>query len=52
MIIHKNTPSVGYNQWLKHLYTQLNKPTNQNLTKVPKFWSQLIRNVIIKLWVL
>ena len=24
------------NQWLKRLNTQLNKPTNQNLIKVPK----------------
>ena len=30
------TPSVDYNQWLKGLDTQLNKPTNQNPLKVPK----------------
>ena len=29
-------PFVDYNLWLKRLDTQLNKPTNQNSTKVPK----------------
>ena len=31
-----NIHSVDYNSWLKGLDTQLNKPTNQNLLKVPK----------------
>ena len=31
--IHKITPSADQNQWLKHLKTQLNEPTNQNLLK-------------------
>ena len=30
------THSVDKNYWLKSLNTQLNKPTNQNTTKVPK----------------
>ena len=30
------TPSVDYNNWLKHLDTQLNEPTNQNSIKVLK----------------
>ena len=36
MMVHKNTPSVYYNKWLKHLDTQLNGSTNQNSIKVPK----------------
>ena len=36
MMLHKITPSLDYNLWLKHLVTQLNKPTNQNSIKVPK----------------
>ena len=36
MIIHKNTPSVDKNYWLKRLNTQLNEPTNQNSLTVPK----------------
>ena len=32
----KITPFVNYNQWLKRLDPQLNKPTIQNLLKVPK----------------
>ena len=32
----KKFPFVNFNQWLKCLYTQLNKPTNQNLIKVLK----------------
>ena len=34
--MHKNTPSVHYNLWLKHLDIQLNKPTDQNSIKAPK----------------
>ena len=36
MIIHKINPSVDYNQWLKHLDTQLKEPTNKYSIKVPK----------------
>ena len=36
MMKHKITHSVDYNYWLKRLDTQLNKPTNQNLIRVPK----------------
>ena len=36
MLIHQITPSVDYNLWLIRLDTQLKKPTNQNLLKVPK----------------
>ena len=35
IIIHKIT-FLDYQSWLKHLYTKLNKPTNQNSIKVPK----------------
>ena len=28
MTMHKNTPSVAYNKWLKRLDNQLNEPTN------------------------
>ena len=35
MLINKITPSIT-ELWLKRLDTQLNKPTNQNLLKVPK----------------
>ena len=30
MMIHKITPSVDYNKWLKRLDIQLNEPTNKN----------------------
>ena len=44
MMIHKITPSVDYNYWLKRLNTQLNKPTNQNSEKkFPKLLSPRIR---------
>ena len=33
MMIHKFTPSVDYNYWLKHL---INESTNQNSMKTPK----------------
>ena len=46
MITHKIIPSVDYNKWLKRLDTQLNKPTNQNLTKSTNK-NQII---IVKLW--
>ena len=36
MILHKITPFVDYNQWVKRLNTQLNEPTNNNLKEVPK----------------
>ena len=36
MIIHKITPSIDYNWWLKRLDTQLVEPTNPNLFKVFK----------------
>ena len=39
MKIHKITPSVDYNYWLKGLDTLLYEPTNKNSTKV----SQQIR---------
>ena len=32
----QNYPSADYNKWLKHLCTQLNKPTHQHSIKVPK----------------
>ena len=36
MILHKITPSVDNNSWLKRLNSQLNEPTNHNSIKVPK----------------
>ena len=36
MVIHKITPSVDYNHWLKCLDTQLNEPTYQKVPKVVK----------------
>ena len=36
IVINKIKPFVDYNQWLKRLDTQLNKPTNKKLLKVPK----------------
>ena len=42
MMIHKITPSVDFDYWMKRLDTQLNESTNQNSIKNPK--------VIIKLW--
>ena len=32
----KTQISIDYNQWLKGLETQLNKPINQNSLRVPK----------------
>ena len=34
MMIHKITPSVDFNLWLKHLNTQLNKPNSQKSPKL------------------
>ena len=45
MMIHKITPSVALDQWLKRFNTELNKPTNQNSLMFPKLLSQGIRNV-------
>ena len=44
MIIHKITPSVDYNKWLKRLDTQLNDPTNHYslIKKSPNLLSQRI----------
>ena len=36
MMIHKITPFVDYNDWLKRLDSQLNETTDQNSTTVPK----------------
>ena len=47
MITHKITPSVDYNKWLKRLNTQLNKPTNQNLIKVPKVVKPTNKNMLL-----
>ena len=43
MRIHKITPSVDYNKWLKRLYILLNEPTNQNSIKVAKVVESMIR---------
>ena len=47
MLIHKINPSVYYNFWLKHLHTQLNKPTNQNLLKVPKVANPTNKKILL-----
>ena len=36
MMIHKLTPYVDYNLWLKRLDNQVNEPTNQKSVKIPK----------------
>ena len=36
MMMHKSTPSLDYNYWLKRLDIKLNETTNQNSMKVPK----------------
>ena len=36
MKTNKNTPFVDYNNWLKRLDNQLNKPYNKNCTKFPE----------------
>ena len=41
MMIHKITPSLDYNQWLKRMDIQLNELTNQNLLKSPKLWKRI-----------
>ena len=43
MYIHKITPSVDKNLWLKSFNAQLNEPTYQNSLKSPKLLSQRIR---------
>ena len=43
MMIHKIIPSVDFNEWLKHVDTQLNEPTNQNSIKALKLLIQRIR---------
>ena len=49
MMIHKITPSVDCNSWLKRLDTELNEPNCQNLMKVPKVVRlQQIRNLDYK----
>ena len=53
MMIHKSTPFVDYNWWLKCLDTQLNEPTNQNAIKAPKVVKPTNENTFlffIKLW--
>ena len=37
MKIHKFTPYLDYNWWLKRLDTKLDESTNQNSLKVPEF---------------
>ena len=40
MIIHRISPSVDYNYWLKCLDTQFNEATHENSIKVPKVFKQ------------
>ena len=48
MMIHKITPSVDYNQFLKLLDTQLNEPTNQNSMKVLKYVKPTNKKTLLK----
>ena len=50
MKIHKFTPSVDYNWWVKRLDTQLNEQTKSKLIKIPESCKAYeLENVIIKL---
>ena len=43
-MMHKTTPSVDYNEWLKRLHSQLYEPTNQrNSIKVHQEVNPTIR---------
>ena len=44
---HIITPSVDYNQWLERLDTQLNKPSNQNSSKVPKVIKSMSKKTLL-----
>ena len=46
MLINKITPSIT-ELWLKRLDTQLNKPTNQNLLKVPKVVKPINKKTVL-----
>ncbi len=48
MVMHKMSPSVDYNQWLKRLDTNINEPTNHNVTKVIKVIKQTM--LLINIW--
>ena len=46
-----NVNTQNYNNlWLKHLDTQLIKPTNQNSVKVTKVVKSTTKKNVIKLW--
>ena len=47
MMIHKITPTVDYNLWLKRLDTQLNEPSNQNSINVPKFVKPMNKKTLL-----
>ena len=47
MMIHKITPSVDYNKWLKRLDAQLNEPTNQISIIVPKVAKQTNKKTLL-----
>ena len=47
-MIHRITPSADYNQWLKRLDSQLNKPPNQNIMKGPKVMKLTNEKTIFK----
>ena len=50
MMIHKITPSIGYDKWFKRFGTQLNESTNQNSIKVSKVVKPKNKKNIIKPW--
>ena len=49
-MIHKITPSVDLNWWLKRLNTQHNELTNQKINKSSKLLSNEHEIVNINLW--
>ena len=50
MMIHKFSPSVDCNEWLKLLDTQLNNQPIKTQLKSPKRFHTEYEKVIIKLW--
>ena len=47
MMIHKITPSVTHNLWLKRLDTENNKQSNKDLMKVPKVIDQTNEKMLL-----
>ena len=43
----QSAPSMDLNLWLKHLDTQLNESTNQNLIKISKVVEQMNKKTLL-----